>query len=115
MICNNRDIVILCDRGLMDGCAYVSKNQWEACLEELGLKTIQLRENRYDGILHLVTAADGAEEFYELETNEARYEGLEAARLLDDKLKKAYFVHPKWYMVDNRNSKDFDHKIERCK
>jgi hypothetical protein len=36
-----------------------------------------LRNNRYDGVIHLVTAADGAEKFFENETNEARYESLE--------------------------------------
>lgn len=39
-----------------------------------------LRDNRYDGIVHLVTAADGAEEFYETESNEARYDSIEAAQ-----------------------------------
>lgn len=35
-----------------------------------------LRDHRYDGVLHLVTAADGAEEFYETESNDSRYENL---------------------------------------
>ncbi len=39
-----------------------------------------LRDLRYEGVIHLVTAADGAEDFYETETNEARYEGLEQAK-----------------------------------
>jgi hypothetical protein len=39
-----------------------------------------MRDNRYDGILHLVTAADGAEDFYENQTNEARYENIEQAK-----------------------------------
>ena len=39
-----------------------------------------LRDNRYDGVIHLVTAADGAEDFYETGSNEARYEGLKQAR-----------------------------------
>ena len=28
--------VLLCDRGLMDGSAYVSKEQWDAVLDEMG-------------------------------------------------------------------------------
>ena len=39
-----------------------------------------LRDNRYEGIIHLATSADGAEEFYENDSNAARYETLEQAR-----------------------------------
>lgn len=35
--------------------------------------------HRYDAVFHLVTAADGAEEFYSLTNNKARSEGLAAA------------------------------------
>jgi hypothetical protein len=43
-------------------------------LDELGVTTSQLRDQRYDAVVHLVTAADGAENFYDSATNEARYE-----------------------------------------
>lgn len=39
-----------------------------------------LRDDRYDGILHLVTAACGAEEHYTLDNNEARREDVETAK-----------------------------------
>lgn len=73
-----------------------------------------MRDNRYDGILHLVTAADGAEDFYENQTNEARYENIEQAKQQDERLRKAYFGHAKWFMIDNKHSKNFDDKINRC-
>lgn len=41
-------------------------------MDELNMTTVMLRDNRYDAVLHLVTAADGAEEFYG--KIEARYE-----------------------------------------
>lgn len=56
----NSDVVILCDRGLMDGSAFLSSIQWEAVLNDMGLNTMQLKDNRYEGVIHLVTAADGA-------------------------------------------------------
>jgi hypothetical protein len=37
------------------------------------LNTIILRDRRYDAVIHLVTAADGAHEFYNLD-NPSRYE-----------------------------------------
>lgn len=41
--------------------------------------------DRYDMIIHMVTAARGAEKYYGSETNEHRYENLEEAKLLDEK------------------------------
>jgi hypothetical protein len=41
---------------------------------------VQLRDRRYEAVIHMMTAAEGAEEFYTGENNEARYESLEEAR-----------------------------------
>ena len=60
----DQHVVMLIDRGLCDGSAYVSKEDWQAVMDDLNMNTITMRENRYDGVLHLVTAADGAEKFY---------------------------------------------------
>lgn len=46
-----------------------------------------MREARYETILHLVTAADGAEEFYDKNSNDARYEDIEEAIDKDKKLR----------------------------
>lgn len=69
----NEPSVIFCDRGLMDGSAYVTDELWMAVVDEVGLSNAQLRDKRYDGVIHMVTAADGAEQFYN-RSNEARYE-----------------------------------------
>lgn len=69
--------VIICDRGVMDGSAYTEENVWQALLDETAWNTIQLRDRRYEAVIHMVTAADGAEEFYTGENNEARYETIE--------------------------------------
>jgi hypothetical protein len=65
--------VVLCDRGVMDGSAYMDPASWKSLLDEMGLNTVQIRDRRYDAVIHLVTAADGAAEFYNLD-NKARYE-----------------------------------------
>jgi len=59
-----KKVLIVCDRGLMDGSAYVSKDGWDALMNELQVSKQQIRDNRYDAIIHMVTAADGAPEFY---------------------------------------------------
>ena len=71
--------IILCDRGVMDGSAYTDENVWQAILDETGWSTMQLRDRRYEAVIHLVTAAQGATEFFTNQNNEARYESIEEA------------------------------------
>lgn len=104
--------VILCDRGLMDGSAYVSEELWLAVIDEIGLSQTQLRDKRYDGVIHMVTAADGAEEFYN-KGNEARYENLRQAVDVDLRLRHAYLGHHSFYIVDNGVT-HFSSKIDKC-
>ena len=59
--------VILCDRGLMDGSAYMDAQSWREQLERLNLSEVMIRDSRYDAVFHLTTAADGAEEVRERE------------------------------------------------
>ena len=66
--------MILCDRGVMDGKAYTSNELWQALLDETQWNTIQLRDKRYEAVIHMVTAADGAAQFYSDASNAARYE-----------------------------------------
>lgn len=70
-----------------------------------------MRDNRYDQIIHLVTAAKGAEKFYILDNNVTRTEGIELARQLDRKTAKAWIGHPYIDVIDNRT--DFEMKIAR--
>jgi hypothetical protein len=70
-----------------------------------------LRDNRYDQIIHLVTAANGAEKFYALDNNQTRTEGIEIARQLDKKTGKAWIGHPYIDVIDNCT--DFEMKIAR--
>lgn len=49
-------------------------------MDDLGVSTVQIRDNRYDAVIHLMTAAFGAESFYETEDGEPRYESLDEAR-----------------------------------
>jgi hypothetical protein len=44
-----------------------------------------LRDRRYDSVIFLDSAAEGAEEFYTRSNNAARSEGLEAAKALNKK------------------------------
>jgi len=45
---------------------------------------ILLRDGRYNQVIHMVSAAKGAEAFYHIENHTSRHEGIDLARHLDD-------------------------------
>jgi hypothetical protein len=50
-------------------------------MDDMQTSTLEIRDNRYEAVIHLVTAADGAEPFYETMVEGApRYETLEEAK-----------------------------------
>jgi transcriptional regulator of nitric oxide reductase len=53
----------------MDGSAYVSKQIWNRILTDYDLNEHKLRDSRYDLVIHLSSAADGAMEYYTLGNN----------------------------------------------
>lgn len=115
-IVGEQPCVIICDRGTMDISAYISKEMWEDLASKVGFTVEQLRD-RYDAILHMVTAADGAEQFYTTANNAQRYEqaneeGLRIARMLDNKVLNAWSSHAHLRVIDNTSS-DFEHKLNR--
>ena len=108
--------VIVCDRGAMDISAYMKPEMWEKITRELGTTTQELRDNRYDAVLHLVSAADGAEQYYTTSNNASRNEpaseeGLKIARLLDKKVIEAWTGHSHLRVINNHE--DFDAKLKR--
>lgn len=112
-------VIIFYDRGIMDSCAYVDKDTvFKNMLQKKGLTFADVY-SRYDAVLHLVTAADGAEEFYQwndptkddIGNNAARSESPEEARIKDKKTLNAWIGHPHLRVFDN--STDFDGKINR--
>ena len=103
--------VILCDRGTVDPAAYVSKEEFQAILDEEGWSWVTLRDRRYDRVIFLSSAANGAEKFYTLENNVARSEGLDVARGLDKKTLNAWTGHPHITVCPNVEGETFEQKI----
>lgn len=106
-----RDCLIICDRGAMDASAFVAKDKWEHIMKENFWNSVELRDNRYNQIIHMVSAARGAEEFYSIEDHNCRSEDVELARELDVKAAAAWVGHPYFDVIDN--STDFEGKIRR--
>ena len=110
-----KPVLIVCDRGAMDISAYIAPEEWDSICGEAGTNSNVLRE-RYDAVLHLVSAADGAEQYYTTATNSTRYEkadeeGLRMARELDKKVIKAWTGHPHLRVINNHD--DFERKMQR--
>ena len=110
-------VVILFDRGIPDQLAYISKEQFEDMLYKRNL-TLSNVTDRYDLVLHLVSAAKGAESEYEWIgkehcNNKARSESPEEARKKDDLTLNGWMSAgcKKLKVIDN--STNFDEKINR--
>ena len=69
------------------------------------------RDNRYHQIVHMVTSAKGAEQYYSIEHHATRLEGLEEARERDTKAAEAWIGHPYVDIIDNNC--DFESKVNR--
>jgi hypothetical protein len=97
----------------MDGKAYISESTWQALLDEVGLSVVHLRDRRYETVIHMVTAADGAEKFYDNESNEARYETVALAKTVDENIQRAWTGHPQFNIIDN-SLESFEDKVVKC-
>lgn len=105
----NEKILIVCDRGLLDNKAYMSKRDFDYLLKNKKLSEVKLRDS-YDAVFHLVTAAKGAKKYYNLD-NAARTETVEEATKIDDSLIASWTGHPHFRIIDN--STDFETKMKR--
>ena len=110
-VASERASVLLLDRGIPDGFAYLPESAWAELLSELGLDHHELRDTRYDAVVHLMTAAIGAEAHYGTQSNAVRYETLEEARGVDERLRQAWLGHPCSSVIDNAT--DFETKMRR--
>lgn len=88
-----KDVLILTDRGVLDGIGYTSDTNKELIYQNEDLNKDKLMEE-YDMVIHMVTAASGAEKYYTLENNAARTETPEQARAIDEMLVKAWTGSP---------------------
>lgn len=107
--------LVVCDRGAMDISAYISPEMWEELTQSCGTSTHHLHTSgRYDAVIHMASAADGAEDFYNTDTNAQRYEkadeaGKALARELDRKVFEAWSGHPHLYSI--KSNIDFERKM----
>ena len=111
-----RKPVLLYDRGVMSILGYLeglnTRTRFSKWLADRELTIVAARDLRYDAIYHLQTAAIGAEAYYTLENNPARYETLDQARERDEKIREAWSGHPHHHIIPNRGG--FDQKLKEA-
>jgi hypothetical protein len=102
----------------MDLKAYINDSEiWRAILAEVGWSDLCLREKRYDAIVHLVTAADGAAQFYSHVSSHQSFLRIDTPKQavrVDKRLVEAWIGHPHFTVIDNLLPKSFKDKIEMC-
>jgi predicted ATPase len=102
--------LIVCDRGTMDGRAFCKEAHFKEIMRRGGYTLETLRDQRYDAVLHLFSAAIGAPSFYNYD-NAARSETVDEARKSDEMLREMYIGHPRLKLIDNSTS--FQEKLDR--
>lgn len=109
---DSRQALIVCDRGTMDIAAYMPTDVWQAILDETKRNPVELRDQRYDAVIHMCTTAKDALDYYTLDNNLSRTESPEVACQLDDRLLAAWSGHPHLRVVGNKGV-DFEGKLNR--
>lgn len=89
----------------------MERKEWESILSGDGLLEVQLRDNRYDCVIHMRSAAVGAESFYTTKGHSCRSEPVEVARELCNNVLTAWMGHPYLNIIDN--STGFGEKVQR--
>lgn len=105
----NTNILIVCDRGVIDNKAYMKNIEFKRLLSDLGTNEV-LERDSYDAVFHLVSTAKGREKEYNL-NHAVRSETIQEAKDLDDKIIAAWTGHPYFRIIDNKF--DFENKIKK--
>ena len=96
------DQVLLCHRGTLDPLAYWLRNGWdEGEFFNYTRTTCEQHYRRYSGVIHLQTAAVGAERFYNRWPDAHRPETIEQAAEIDLLCARAWSAHPRYILIDN--------------
>jgi predicted ATPase len=72
-------VIVLCDRGTMDGEAYAGESVFAEIVQKIGLELATISAQRYHAVFHMRSAACGAEQFYTCSNNATRQETVKEA------------------------------------
>lgn len=106
----NRERLLICDRGSLDGLAYWPDRSHPKGYLEAVASTVEQEVSRYDWVLHLDTAPSNG---YDLE-NPLRAETYSEAIQLNERIRDAWKDHPKRFVVGTSASGKFSEKLQRA-
>lgn len=109
---NDEKTVIIYDRGVLDGKAYITDLQFNSIIKSLALTENDLRD-RYDAVFHLRSSSKSDDDIYTLENNKARSEDKSAAADLDDKTLSCWVGHNHLRVIPCTS--DFSEKLSELK
>ncbi|MBO5475363.1 MAG: AAA family ATPase [Bacilli bacterium] len=90
--------IIICDRGALDGIAYVNEQEWKSILEKEGIHPRDLLTS-YDVVLYML----GKSEIFTTENNKSRYESsADEALEKGKKVLKSYLSHDNLRVIQPR-------------
>lgn len=101
------DSFVVCDRGVCDGIAYVTEEEYAQVLQANGLDADEARQ-RYDAVFCLESVAKLRPGAYTTENNATRSETAEQAAALCDRTAAAWATHPRFHFIPS--SQDFGQK-----
>lgn len=108
----DKPVLLIADRGVVDNFGYLPAEIKRSLMEENHWDMNAIRNERYDLVIHMVTAAFGADEFYTTLNNEARSETQEEARVVDKCVLDEWLGYPNLLVIDNM-AKGMEAKLER--
>lgn len=102
-------VLVVCDRGLMDGGGYLSDEEFDEIMREHEM-TREEAFARYGAVFHLESVAKGEHGAYSNQTNASRMEDPEEAARIDERIVSMWEGHPYWRHIPTRES--FEEKAE---
>lgn len=109
---SEQKMILLLDRGLLDGKVYLSDDEFKKILDIHQLSEKDILE-RYDAVFHMQSTAVGNAEFYDNSTNQFRFSSAEQARTQEHKTIETWSKHENFHFIPVE--KDFETKIQNLK
>lgn len=104
------NVVIVFDRGCLDGKAYLTNDEYTDILDELNLNEEDLI-NFYDAVIFLDSAAMSNENIYSTSNNPARNETVSEARKINIRTQEVWKNHRLFTII--KSESDFEEKISK--
>ena len=109
---SGQEMILLLDRGLLDGKVYLSDDEFKEILDIHRLSEKDILD-RYDAVFHMQSTSVGNAEFYDKSTNQYRFSSPEQARIQEHKTIETWGKHANFHFIPVE--KDFKTKIQKLK